>query len=71
MWEGVSPSHDVDFLDFRGTKTRFQCIIKFKLTSSLAPNAYDCSTRGEGGGGRFCLNEWRGCGRGPPPTVGT
>ena len=52
MWEGVSPSHNGDFLNFGGIKTRFQCIIKLKLTSILAPNVYDWST---GGWGPFLL----------------
>ena len=30
MWEGVSPSHDGDFLGFGGTNW---CVIKFKLAS--------------------------------------
>ena len=68
MWEGVSPSHGRDFFGFFDIlKPCFGCIIKFKLTSILAPNVYDCSTRGDvsvdtkGGGG----------GGGGAPTVGT
>ena len=51
-----------DFLDFWGIlKPGFWCIIKFKLTSILAPNVYDCSTGG-GGGYRFCCRQGGGCG---------
>ena len=49
VWEGVSPSH-LGILGY--TKTSFLWVIKFKLTSILAPNVYDCSIRG--GGDRFC-----------------
>ena len=49
----VSPSHGGDFLEIWVLNTvLFGCIIKLKLTSTLAPkkppNVYDFSTRGGG-----------------------
>ena len=45
VWEGV-------LFGNLGTKNQaFGCVINVKLTSNLARNVYDCSTRGGGGGG--------------------
>ena len=50
MWKGVSPSHGGDVFGFGVLKPGFWWVIKFKLTSILAPNVYyDCSIRGGGG----------------------
>ena len=50
--EGVSPYHGGDFLEIWGTKNHvLGAFINFKLTSNLARNVYDCSTRG---GGLLC-----------------
>ena len=46
-----SPSHGGDFLEIWVLKPGFGCVIDFKLTSNLARNVYDCSTRG---GDRLC-----------------
>ena len=49
LWKGVFPSDGRDFFGFWGTKPDFWCVIRFKLTSTLAPNVYnDCNIRGEG-----------------------
>ena len=42
------PRWGLFFFFFFGTKTRFGCIIKFKLTPIVAQNVYDCSTGVEG-----------------------
>ena len=57
VWEGIIiPSHGGDILEFLVLNTGFLCIIKFELTSTLAPknppNVYDFSTRD--GANRFC-----------------
>ena len=47
---GGYPPPTVGLFGFWGIlKPGFGCIIKFKLTSILAPNVYDCSTGGGGG----------------------
>ena len=47
VWEGVSPPPPTTgtFLDFGVLKPGFWCVIRFKLTSTRAPNVYDCSIR--------------------------
>ena len=43
------------FLDFRVLKPGFWWVIRFKLTSTLAPNVYNDSSIKGGGGGPFFL----------------
>ena len=56
------------FLILGVLKPGFGCIIKFKLTSILAPNIYGCSIQGVGGGGGVVSVDTKGggCGREHP-----
>ena len=72
MWEGVSPSHGGDFLEIWVLKPGFGSVINFKLTSNIARNVYDCSTRGGGKPFMLLSNVLYTNGEGvSPPMVGT
>ena len=63
MLDGVSPSHGGDFLEIWVLKLGFMCVINFILTSSLARNVYDCSTKGGGKPFMLLVMYWTRMGR--------